>query len=275
MDGQLGQIVTWKVPAMVTLTALRDALTAANLDEELARDLHPRHIFTRALREMKAGRVICRLQCDDAENRVSFQLTRQDAGITEVVYDREAQVNMDLHTGTITADNPEIEERARLLFEDHTAKRLTGDLTRLVQQVFDRERADLVPLREQGGVYFVPDQHKDLVEQVRTLLHGIHGRLNSFAIRLGCADTAQSVADSLSEHLAGLIEEFRASCAGISPDSRDGAIARREGRIAELRRRLECYRGLLGAYAQSIEAEINKADGELLAKLAAPLALAA
>ena len=267
-DGQLGQIVTWRVPAQVTLTDLRAALAAAHLDEELARDLHPRHVFSRALRDMKAGRVICRLQ-GSTEDHVSFQITRQDAGLTEVVYERDAQVDMDLHTGAVTSDHAETELRARDLVEAHTKKRLTSDLTRLVQQVFDCQRADLVPLREQGGVYFVPDQHKDLVEQVRTLLHEIKGRLNSFAIRLGCADTAQSVADSLSEHLAGLIEEFRASCAEISVDSRGDAIARREARITELRRRLECYRGLLGAYAVTIGEAITEAEQALLKKLLA------
>ena len=270
-DGQLGQIVSWRVPTSVSVDTLRAALGAARLDPELAGDLHPRYVLARALRDMKSGRVICRLKQID-ENTVSFQLTLQQAGATQVDYKREAVVTLDLHSGVVTADDPGIEAKARELVREHAAKRLTNDLTRLVQHVYDKHRADLIPIRDQGGAYFVPDLHKALVDQSRLFLLAIGGRLNSFAVRLGCSDTAESVAESMAEYLQRLIEEFRVSCADITMDSRRDVVNRRNERAAELRRRLECYRGLLGAAATGIDTAIETAEKELLAKIVAPIA---
>ena len=268
--GQLGQIVAWRVPSSVSVDTLRAALAAARLNPDLAGDLHPRYVLARALRDMKSGRVICKLKQID-ENTVSFQLTLQQAGATQVDYQREAVVTLDLRSSVINADNPLIETIARDLVKEHAAKRLTNDLTRLVQHVYDQHRADLIPIRDQGGAYFVPDQHRALVDQSRVFLFAIGGRLNSFAVRLGCSDTAESVAESMADYLQRLITEFRESCADVTVDSRRGVVNRRNEQAAELRRRLECYRGLLGAAATGIDTAIDEAEKELLAKIMAPV----
>ena len=270
-DGQLGQIVAWRVPSSVSVDTLRAALAAARLDPDLAGELHPRYVLARALRDMKSGRVICKLK-ELTEHTVSFQLTLQQAGVTQVDYQREAVVALNLQSGVVTADDPGIEAKARELVKEHAAKRLTNDLTRLVQHVYDQHRADLIPIRDQGGAYFVPDQHRALVDQSRVFLSAIGGRLNSFAVRLGCSDTAESVAESMADYLQRLIVEFRESCADITMDSRRDVVNRRNERAAELRRRLECYRGILGAAATGIDTAIDTAEKELLAKIIAPVA---
>ena len=269
-NGQLGHIVAWRVPSQVSLDALRAGLRTAGLDEDLAGDLHPRHVLSRALRDMKQGRVIAKLQSvsDDA---VSFQLTAQLVGSDSVDYQREAIVHLDLRSGVVSADDAAIEQRARELVAEHSAKRMTSDLTRLVQHLYDAHKADLVPIREQGGAYFVPDAHSALVDQSRVFLGAIGGRLNSFAVRLGCGDTAESVADAMADYITGLVAEFRASCADLTPESRQGVIGRRAERISELRQRLECYRGLLGATADGIDSAIKAAEAELLARISAPM----
>lgn len=268
-DGQLGQIVTWRVPSKVSLDDLRNALTAAALDPDLAGDLHPQHVLSRALRDMKAGRVIAKLQRID-DDHVRFQITRQHVDGAGASYQREAMVQMNINTRAIVADDPAIEKQATELVNEHTAKRLTNDVSRLIQRVYDTHRADLIAIREQGGAYFVPDEHKALVDSTRTLLGHIGGKLQSFAVRLGCADTAESVAGALADHLTAMVTELRESCAALNTDSRADVINRRTGRIAELRRRLDCYKGLLGAYTGSIDTAIADTEKELLARIAQP-----
>jgi hypothetical protein len=268
-DGQLGQIVTWRVPSQVSVDQLRAALTAANLEQDLAGDLHPQHVLSRALRDMKAGRVIAKLQRVD-DDHVRFQLTRQHIDDAGASYEREALVTLDLRTSYVTADDAAIAEQARALVAEHTAKRLTNDVSRLIQRVYDTHRADLIAIREQGGAYFVPDTHKALVDATRTLLASIGGKLQSFAVRLGCADTAESVAGALADHLSAMVTELRESCAALTTDSRADVINRRTGRIAELRRRLDCYHGLLGAYTGTISAAIADTERDLLARIAQP-----
>mgnify|MGYP001593995428 CR=1 FL=1 len=107
-DGQLGQIVAWRVPGEVSVDELRAALAAARLDPDLAGDLHPRYVLARALRDMRTGRVICRLKQIN-EDTVSFQLTLQQAGVRQVDYQREAVVTLDLRSGLISADDSGID----------------------------------------------------------------------------------------------------------------------------------------------------------------------
>jgi hypothetical protein len=235
----------------------------------MAGDLHPQHVLSRALRDMKAGRVIAKLQRIDDDN-VRFQITRQHVDAAGATYQREALVRMNLSTRDVAADDADIERQARALVDEHTAKRLTNDVSRLIQRVYDAKRADLIAIREQGGAYFVPDSHRALVDATRTLLIAIGGRLQSFAVRLGCADTAESVASALSDHLATMVAELRESCTALSTDSRADVINRRTARVAELRRRLDCYRGLLGGYVDSIGTAIDDTERELLARIANP-----
>jgi hypothetical protein len=268
-DGQLGQIVTWRVPAQVSIDTLRAAITAAGLDSDMAGDLHPQHVLSRALRDMKAGRVIAKLQRID-DDHVRFQITRQHVDAAGASYQREAMVTMNTTTRAVSADDADIERQARALVDEHTAKRLTNDVSRLIQRIYDAQRADLIAIREQGGAYFVPDEHRALVDATRTLLGAIGGKLQSFAVRLGCSDTAESVASALADHLTGMVDELREQCAGLTTDARADVINRRTARIAELRRRLENYSGLLGAYTGSISTAIADTERELLAKIASP-----
>lgn len=267
--GQLGQIVTWAVPGGTGLARLRDALEAAGLDPQMAADLHPRHLLRRALRDMKAGRVICQLR-ELGDGWVSFQLTKESAGSTAAVYTSEAVVRLELTTGRVEADVPAVRDRARELMDRHATNREAADLTRLLQRIYAAYTADLIPIRDQGGAYFVPDSHRALVDKTRVLLEGIGGKLRRFAVRLGCEDTAASVAESLTSYLSELIREFRESCATVTADSRVDVIERRAGKMTALKRRMESYRGLLGAYAEQIADELTTAERELLAHITSP-----
>lgn len=263
--GQLGWIVSWKVPSEVPLTSLRDALRTAGMDTDLAGDMSTQNALRRALRDMNESRVIRKLRHDG--DNVYFQITHEEKTEAKIEYWREAEVCLD-GSGIVTCDVPELADQARVLLQEHLAKRLTTDLTRLLKTVFDRRKADLVPIREQGGAYFVPEHCHELVEQSRTLLDNIGGKLRSFAVRLGCGDTKASVAESLSQYLGDLVGEFRESLEGISSETRGFLIERRAARVAELRQKLSTYRGLLSGYADVLAADIDAADQQLAAAIA-------
>lgn len=264
--GQLGTIVSWRVPQEVSYDLLQNALISAGLDPELASELAPAHALRRALREMKQGRVIRKLRRED--NLLFFQFTREHLDEREIQYEKEAELSLDVHTGLVSCDVHEIRDEAVRLLKEHQAKRLTADMTRLLHRVYAAYSADLIPIREQGGAYFVPDMHADLVQQTAKFLDRIGGRMRSFAVRLGSADTAEAVAESMSDYLTQMIQEFRASCEGVDGTSRRDTKERRMGSIAEMRRKLELYRGLLAGYAEHITESINAAEEELLRKLA-------
>lgn len=265
-EGQLGDVASWKVPAEVTLKELRAGLVRAGLDEGLASDMAPRNALRRALREMSKNRVIRKLKQDG--EILSFQINQEKRENGHLEFPYEADVELNVTTGALGGTDGSIVTQARTLLDEHLEKRVTSDLTRLVQKVFDSRKAALIPIREQGGAYFVPDQHHDLIESCRVLLKAIGGNLRTFSVRLGSEDTAASVAESMTDYLLGLIGEFNKSCEEVTGDSQKRVSTKRFSEIGDMKSKLSCYRGLLRGFADQIETSINDAEKALIAKLA-------
>jgi hypothetical protein len=123
-----------------------------------------------------------------------------------------------------------------------------------------------VPVREQGGTYFVPANH-DVVARLRLLLEGIGGRLNTFAVTLGHG-TDDSIADTLADYLLGQIKELKDSVSDLTPDARADVRQRRMQRAGELRQRLDSYKTLLAASAERVSNELERVDAQLVAAVA-------
>lgn len=266
-SGQLGWVVSWRVPATVPLDTLRKAIKSAGIPADLLGELHNEQALRRALREMSDSRVIRKLRREG--DKVYFQVTRETLTASEASYERECEVALDVTTGIVDGSNSAIAEQAKTLLDSHLAKRLTIDLTRLLQRYFETGKGDLVPIREQGGAYFVPEAHATLVERSRTLLKAIGGRLRSFAVKMeGEGETAKSVADSIAEYMGELLAEFKLSCDGISEDTRADAKRNRLEKIVSLKTKLEMYRGLMQGYADRVEREVTGAEDMLVKMLA-------
>jgi hypothetical protein len=264
MDKPIGHIVTWRVPQKVALDALRISMQEAGIDEKLAGDLHPRHALARALREIarEQPRVVRRFK-NGEEGVLKFQLTREYLEEQGIEYRREAVLR--LQDGQVTGDEPVIVERARDLLTAHLAQRLTSDLTRLVQRVVSAAGTDLIPVREQGGAYFVPEGHA-VVLQLAALLEKIGGKLSMFSVTLGHG-TEQSVAETVTDYLLGQIDELREAMKDVTSDSRSDVKARRLARVGELKQRLATYGTLLAGYAERVGQEVSKIETEVLAVL--------
>jgi hypothetical protein len=268
--GTLGTIVSWRVPSNVSFDLLQNSLLEAGFDQELAQELQPAHALSRALRDMRTGRVIRKLRRDD--RKLLFQFTREYLDEKEIFYEREAEMSLDIDTGYIEcAESTEIADHARKLMAEHSAKRMTSDLTRLLHRIYAAYKADLIPIRDQDGAYFVPEMHATLIEQSRKLLEMIGGKLRSFQVRLGSEDTSESVANSMSDYLRDLIEQFKEKCESMGSGerkTRKDVIENRVGEIGELRRKLELYRGLLEGYSEAITEQVQEAETVLMRKLA-------
>lgn len=263
--GQLGQIVSWEVPSEVSLPKLRSALAKAGLGQELAADMAPRNALSRALREMKAGRVIRKLRVEG--DVLWFQFTAEHLSQREVTYNKEAELALNMQTSRVTSTVPELAREAQQLLLQHMQKRLTSDLTRLVQRIFDSRRADLIPIRQQGGAYFVPDMHKEIVEKARTLLREIGGSLRTFSVRLGSGDTNAAVADSLFDYMKGMLKEYRESLEGVTKETRKDVVDRRMKEHQEILRKVECYKTLLGGLAEKLTTEAAEGKKVLMEHL--------
>ena len=72
----LGEVISWTCTGVtVTHAALVAALSAARLDAGVARELAPRHAFTRACKKLSDQRII--RQVGEDENTLRFQFTHE------------------------------------------------------------------------------------------------------------------------------------------------------------------------------------------------------
>jgi hypothetical protein len=263
--GILGTIVTWKVPANVQYETLRLGLQKAKLDPELVRELAPYYALCRALADMRKGRVIRKLRTED--KIVHFQLTKETVGDTEATYDKEAEVSLNTKTGELTCAHRMIKQKAEELIAIHTNKRKASDVSNLMFRIYKSNDSDLIAIREQGGAYFVPDSQKEMVEKTKVLFSIIGGNFRQFEVRLGAADTAESVAESMADYFKELVEDFKFSINRVQ-FTRGSVGENRMEQIAAMRQKLDLYRGLLRGHADHIADVIDGANKDLMRKIA-------
>src|SRR5438477_2304599 len=84
----LGEVITWSCTGVVIRHPdLIDALRDAGLDETVARELAPRHAFSRACRKLSEARIIRQL-ADDGK-AITFQFTAEHRDGDRFTYDLE------------------------------------------------------------------------------------------------------------------------------------------------------------------------------------------
>jgi hypothetical protein len=268
----LGEILTWSCAGLAIghrdlVRALRDT----GLDEALARALAPRHAFRRACRKLAQARIIRQVAEDGTTIR--FQLTAEHKEGARYCYDFETLLSLDKATGRVTCDLPALAALAQEHLDLCLQARTGGDVTRLVQRLFERQ-ADLFPIREAGGAYFVPQLHVGFVDRVQAFLGRINGRLYRFPVPAGTAEGDRSVKESVATGLAGLIAEHEAAVAGFGADTRPDTLERTAERIRLTRHKIEAYREYLAEERSRLEASLAEAAARLRQKVEALAAAA-
>jgi len=265
----LGEVITWRSAGPHTHAAVVAALSAAGLDPKVARERLPRHAFSRACRRLADERVIDELR--DDKDELTFQFSRRHlvkdaAGEEEIAYRKEVKVVLNKTTGVIACPDPAVRERAQAELDRCLAERTAGDLTNIVQRLFERH-ADLVPVRDQGGVYFVPQEHAGFVAQVRAFLEKLGGGVRSFPVPAGTQHGDRSVQESLAEYLEGLVGDHRRAVEGFTLQTRADTIQDAADRINRARAKVEAYATYLSDRRDALLAAVDAANAELAARI--------
>ena len=258
---QDGCIVSWKSPKELSLSKLRIALSESGFSSDLAKDMAPRSAFARAAKQLDDDRIIRKVQ--EESDELEFQFTKEYLASGELKYEREYSLYLNKDTGTVRCENAEMQQQAQKLVDHHIETREASDVTRLIQKIFESEKGDLIPIREQGGCYYVPSTHADLVDKIRQLLDTINGKLGVWAISMGAAETKQAVSEATLSHMLSEVDEFRNSIENIDSESKPQVVQRRLERIAILRQKLKNYGPLLMGLAAEVQSAIDSASGDL------------
>jgi hypothetical protein len=261
----LGEVIAWTCSGVaVRHAALVEALAAAGLDSAVARELAPRHAFTRACKKLSDQRIIRPLGED--ERTLRFQFTAEHRRADRIEYELETVLALDKKTGTVTCDLPGLATLAQEHLDCAIEARTGNDVTRIIQKLFDRH-ADLFPVRPQGGTYFVPVRHASFVDQVQRFLGRINGQVLRFPVPAGTAEGNRSVKESVAAGLAALVEEHRQAVASFGEETRDDTLTRAAERIRGTRLKIEGYAELLAEEKARLERAVAAAQAELRAKV--------
>ena len=252
----LGEVIAWTCSGVtVTHPALLTALRDAGLDENVARELAPKHAFTRACKKLCDRRIIRQVGEDDTT--VRFQFTQESRDGDRFEYALETMLALDKKTGAVTCDLPGLATLAQEELDRAIDARTGADVTRVIQKLFDRH-ADLFPVRPQGGVYFVPDRHCGFVEKVQAMLGRLNGQILRFPVPAGTGEGDRSVKESVAAGLAALIDDHRKAVAAFGEDTREDTLKRAADKIRSTQFKV-------AAYAEYLLDEKGKLDRELAA----------
>ena len=108
--------------------SLTAALREAGLDESVARELAPRHAFTRACKALSEDRIIRQVAEDDGT--ITFQFTKESKVGEEFQYALEAMLTLDKETGKVSCATRTCREHAQRELDERITARTAGDVTR-------------------------------------------------------------------------------------------------------------------------------------------------
>ncbi|MDB5313932.1 MAG: hypothetical protein JWO38_8134 [Gemmataceae bacterium] len=261
----LGEVISWTCSGVtVTHPALVAALRDAGLDESVARELAPKHAFTRACKKLSDQRII--RQVAEDETTVKFQFTQESREGDRFEYQMETVLALDKKTGRVTCDLPGLATLAQEHLDHALDARTGGDVTRVIQKLFDKH-ADLFPIRPQGGCYFVPDRHAAFVDRVQAMLGRLNGQILRFPVPAGTAEGDRSVKDAVAAGLAALIEEHRRAVAAFGADTREDTLTRAAEKIRTAQFKVQAYAEYLADEKAKLDRGLAAARDELRARV--------
>jgi len=181
-----GFMVWWNVNNVhMTKAQFEKLLEDHGINKKYAREHNYRSAFIRALREMEANRIIRKVEEDDF--RLTYQFTsekviKEVGGDKALEYDKETLIVIDKveyrnngdFAKSIIKGKPAIKDAIVKLFDQHKQTYKSSDVTRYVQKIF-RDSADIISLRTQGSVYFVPAGYKSVLDNVAALIADFGG----------------------------------------------------------------------------------------------------
>src|SRR5262245_12529015 len=261
----LGEIIAWTCSGVaVRHLDLIDALKEAGLDESVARELAPRHAFSRACKKLSEARIIRQVAETAAE--ITFQFTREHRDGGRYEYELETMLTLEKATGKVTCPLPGLASLAQGELDRCIEARTGSDITRLIQRLFER-KADLFPVRPGGGCYFVPQEHAGFLDQVQAFLGKLNGQLSRFPVPAGTPQGDRSVKEAVAGGLADLIAEHAAAVEQFGTDTRQDTLERAAERIRTTRFKVEGYSAYLAEERSRLAAELAAAAARLRARV--------
>lgn len=255
-----GEIITWKAGGSIAYDALVRALNDQGFSESLARPLQPRYAFSRAASDLSEQRIIKKLREED--DILVFQLNRVEVSDDEISYPLETTLELNKTSGEIECPVADLEQQARLAFDQAMTTRRAGDITKIVKRIFDAE-GDLFAIRDDGHAYFVPIAHQTLVERVQAFLQQLGGGIRRFPVPQATVEGDLAMQETVADGIQQMIDRVNAAIEELDDTSRDSTLQRRAERINSIRARVREYAELLGGESERLRQALRRSEEAL------------
>lgn len=263
----LGEIVAWSWPKnhkTFKYTEVLKALVDSGLDTKYARQRKPGNAFIRACREMEENRIIRKLPKE--KHSLAFQFTEEFLKDDQYTYGKGVRLEVDKDTGIVTGKDAGLVSLATRLMKETTEQRTVADVTTIVNRLYAAS-ADLFPVRDQGGCYFVPDQHKGFTNRVEQFVSALGGRLRRWELPAGGENAKKSVKETVADGLRDLIDQHKMAVDELGKDSREDAFQNAARKIQETKFKVECYLEYLGDQQDEVRKQLTEAQDGLRKKI--------
>jgi hypothetical protein len=175
-------------------------------------------------------------------------------------------MELNLTTGKVSCPVKSLEKAAQSKLDDSIEARTSSDVTKMIQRLFDLE-ADLFPVRDQGGVYFVPDRFSAFTEKVDHFINKLGGRLSRFPVPADTRQGDRSTQDAVANGLATIITEHETAIDDFGLDTRHDTLERAAERIKATRVKIEAYASYLEDRKEELLDALTEANRKLVAKV--------
>ena len=269
----LGFVTWWNVREVETTRDwFKAKLDGVGLDgERYAREHNYRATFIRCLRSLEEQRIIRKVKEDGM--RMIYQFTSEtlvdDEDNPRLEYTPETVVEIDKSAYWTEGNFAEAlvkcdDALKKILVELFDKERKTyrsSDITRYVQRIFS-DQADIVSLRPQGSVYFIPAAYEELVSKVAQVLEAVpkgEAHLEFFPVpdvqsaRLMVGRGVEVEIDELAKKLAEEIEKMKKGPENLT----DRWVRHRQNQIQKVQSRIAMYSDLLGDAADRLGGKFN------------------
>lgn len=289
----IGFMVFWNIRDVdVTREQFAAALRRANLSDKYAREHNARSALIRALATLKEQKIV-RMVHED-KSYASFQFTAElktgTGEASRLSYNPEVIVGIDKERYTmfkddepdafrnsiLKVDNPSggqaadaeaIKDQLALAFNAEMSSYKSSDITRYLQKIFT-DLADIVSLREQGSVYFIPAAYRTVVESVRSLVSEIGGTRSRFdSIPMpDLKDTRKTVGDSFAEEVAAVLANLDTEVSEMNSSNKNITekwVKYRRDVIEQIQKRINMYAEVLGERAGILAGSFDRIGATL------------
>jgi hypothetical protein len=189
-----GRVTWWRLRGEVDWTSLRDAWVAAGLAEDLLpATITPSKALQRAVVDLKAPHRMVR----PLPKGAGYQVVIESENAGEWDYTTSAKIALDVATNRPTLDPGDHALTVPLLdaFDRHLASLATTDISEWLSHLADYLRA--VPLRDRGGVYFIPRHNVAEWDRMVAVIKAVSGHHVAGIPALQSADAVEAILDAV------------------------------------------------------------------------------